>query len=533
MYYKEMQELKVLAITFKDANVDKQTVLFSLGQIAKSRSLEVSDEDLELIVEEVFCVNKKSYYPYNDLGNKECFIDMYGDELRFHADGGVWLCWDGAHWKVDSHGVMAQQCAEKSVQSMLDEEGSVIMAQELQKHYKASASRARINAFMSLAQKDERLYVSTDMLDADQMLLCCQSGTIDLRTGKLREYSKKDMITKMCGAIYDPNCKFPRFMKFLNEITCKDQDLIDYLQKVIGYSLSGLVKEQEIYFLVGEGANGKSTLIDILTALMGDYLKLTRAQTFERTKNRGVENDIAALCGARMVVASELDQGMVFSDATIKKLTGDEKVTARYLFKEFFDYVITYKIFILANHKPIIKDTTHAMWRRIRVIPFDYIVPEEKIDPFLKEKIISDELPGILAWAVKGFLKYQQEGLKPPQAVLIASEKFCKECNQLARFVEECCVIDKNASTYNKVLRKYYADWCHQMSHETISQGAFSECLAAMGIWSKRDGKNGETVWHGVALKMFWEDDEDGEENTQTDDHATDHAGCECNTESV
>lgn len=528
MYYKEMQELKVLATTFKDANVDKQTVLFSLEQIAKSRSLAISGEELELIVEEVFCANKKSYYPHNDLGNKERFIDMYGAELRFHADSGTWLRWDGARWKTDAHGVMAQQYAENSVQSMLEEEGGAAMSSELQKHYKASATRARINAFMALAQKDERLSVNADMLDSDQMLLCCQNGTIDLRTGKLSEYSKKDLITKMCGAIYDPNCKIPRFLKFLNEVTCRDQELIDYLQKVIGYSLTGIVKEQEIYFLVGEGANGKSTLIDILTALMGDYLKLTHAQTFEHTKNRGIENDIAALRRARMVVASELDQGMVFSDATIKKLTGDEKVTARYLFKEFFDYVITYKIFILANHKPIIKDTTHAMWRRIRVIPFDYIVPEEKKDLFLKEKIIRDELPGILAWAVKGCIKYQQEGLKPPMAVLKASEKFRKDSNQLARFVEECCMVDENATTYNKVLRKYYAEWCHQMSYDPISQGAFSECLSAMGIWSKRDGKNGETVWHGVALKVFWEGDEDGEACTQADDHATDYAGSGC-----
>lgn len=521
MHQKDVQRLKSLATAFKTAGLEKQTVLTTLTQLVQTEALPFSEDDVANLVDEIFDPDKKKTYLYNDLGNKERFIDMYEDVVRYDSDAGCWIVWDDCRWKKDSHGVAVQALAEKSVHAMIAPFS--VIPEELERHYKSTATRSRINAFLALAQRDERMCVNTAMLDADPMLLCCKNGTIDLRTGKLREFSPNDMITKMCNVEYDPDCEIPRFTQFLKDITCNDKSLQDYLQKLIGYSLTGLTIEQELYFFMGSGANGKSTLVDVLNALMGEYGKMTRAQTFEQTRNRGVENDIAALSGARLVMASELDQGMVFSDSVIKKLTGDEKVTARFLYKEFFEHTITYKIFILANHKPVIKDTTYAMWRRIRVIPFDYTVPKKKLDPTLKNKIIAEELPGILAWAVEGCIKYQREGLIPPKKVVKASEMFRKESNQLARFVEECCVLDKKAKIYNKDLRNVYADWCRHMAHQPISQGAFSECLQALGLDSKRAGKKGETVWKGICLKGDGGDDI-VETTEKANDHATDYA---------
>ena len=500
MYYQDVQKLKSIATPLKEAAVSKEATLGILTQFVSTNGIDATDEDLRLIVDEVFVESIQKRYEWTDLGNKERFVDRYGQKVRFYGEQGYWLVWDGTRWKADAQGIEIQTFAEESVQAILEMEDAT-NSKEVRKHYKSSATHTKIKAFLALAQKDSRVHVKAESLDRDPMLLCCQNGTLDLSTGKLREFAPSDMITKMSGTAYDPTCPTPLFSKFVNEIVCGDVELLNYIQKVIGYSLTGKTSEQELYFWTGKGANGKSTLLSILLAMMGDYAKSTRAKTFAKKPSSAVENDLAALHGARMVSASELDAGTVFSDSTIKSLTGDDAISARFLFKEYFEYLPTFKIIIAANHKPIIYDTTYAMWRRIRVVPFCYTATEEEKDIYLKDKIIARELPGVLAWAVEGCIKYQNEGLIPPRCVIEATEKFRQESNPIGQFVEDCCVVGSDKSVYNMTLRNFYADWCKAMSCPPIAQGKFTEALEAKGFVERRSGANGETVWHGVGLK--------------------------------
>ena len=500
MYYQDVQKLKNLATSLKEMGLDKDSVLDTLTKTIGSNGIDATNEDIRLIVDEVFIDPLRKRYELTDLGNKERFLDLYGKKIRFYSNCDRWLVWDGARWVEDTYGILIQSFAEESVKSILKMDNAFNW-DAVQKHHKTSATRTKINAFLALAQKDSCVNVKADALDHDPMLLCCQNGTLDLSTGKLREFAPSDMITKMCGTAYNPTCPTPLFSKFICEIVCGDVELLSYIQKIIGYSLTGKTSEQELYFWTGKGANGKSTLLSILLAMMGDYAKSTRAKTFAKKPSSAVENDLAALCGARMVATSELDAGTVFSDSTIKSLTGDDAISVRFLFKEYFHYVPTYKIIIAANHKPTIYDTSYAMWRRIRVIPFDYTASEEEKDIYLKDKIIANELPGVLAWAVEGCLKYQREGLIPPSSVLAATERFKEESNPMGIFLMDCCVIGEEQSAYNKILRNRYTDWCKKMACQPISQAQFSEALEALGFAKKRGGTHGEYVWYGVGLR--------------------------------
>lgn len=500
MYYQDVQRLKSIATPLKEAGLPKESAVSILTQFAIANGIDVTVEDLRLLVDEVFVESIPKRYEWTDLGNKERFVDRYGQKIRFFGEQGYWLVWDGTRWKVDAQGIETQTFAEDSVQAILEMEDAT-NSKEVRKHYKSSATYTKIKAFLALAQKDSRLNVKAESLDRDPMLLCCKNGTLDLVTGKLREFAPSDMITKMCDTVYDPLCPTPLFTKFVNEIVCGDMELLNYIQKTLGYCLTGKTSEQELYFWSGQGSNGKSTLLSIMAAAMGEHAKHTRSKTFAKKSSSAVENDLAALCGARMVIASELDAGTVFSDSTIKSLTGDETISTRFLFKEYFEYLPTFKIIIAANHKPVIYDTTYAMWRRIRVVPFSFTASEDEKDIYLKDKIIARELPGVLAWAVEGCMKYQKEGLTPPQCVIEATEKFRKESNPLEQFVEDCCVVGGDKSVYNMTLRNFYADWCKAMSCSPIAQGKFTEALEAMGLEKRRDGIHGEYVWHGVGLK--------------------------------
>lgn len=500
MYYQDVQKIKNLATSLKEMGLDKASVQDTLAKTIGSNGIDATNEDIRLIVDEVFLDPQKKCYELTDLGNKERFLDLYGKKIRFHGNRDRWLVWDGARWVEDTYGIMVQSFAEESVRSILEMENASNVG-AVQKHHKASATRTKINSILALAQKDSCVNVKADDLDHDPMLFCCMNGTLDLSTGKLREFAPHDMITKMCGTAYDLTCPTPLFTKFIREVVCGDVELLDYIQKIIGYGLTGKISEQELYFWVGKGANGKSTLLGILLAMMGDYAQSTRAKTFAKKPSSAVENDLAALCGARMVATSELDAGTVFSDSIIKSLTGDDAISARFLFKEYFQYIPSYKIIIAANHKPTIYDTSYAMWRRIRVIPFDYTASEEEKDIYLKDKIIANELPGVLAWAVEGCLKYQREGLIPPSSVLAATERFKEESNPMGIFLMDCCVIGEEQSAYNKILRNRYTDWCKKMACQPISQAQFSEALEALGFAKKRGGTHGEYVWYGVGLR--------------------------------
>jgi len=212
--------------------------------------------------------------------------------------------------------------------------------------------------------------IRSEDLDRDVWLLNCESGTVNLKTGKLQAHSPKDFITKLCSAHMDPACAIPLWMQLLCKVTKDDKNMQRYIQKALGYALTGDTSEQAIFILYGTGSNGKSTLLNVFADMLGGYAQTTPADTFMQKKNDAVSNDIARLKGARFVAAIEMEEGKRMAEALIKSMTGGDKLVTRFLYGEFFEYVPQFKVFLAVNHKPIIRDTTNSIWRRIKLIPF-------------------------------------------------------------------------------------------------------------------------------------------------------------------
>jgi putative DNA primase/helicase len=337
----------------------------------------------------------------------------------------------------------------------------------------------------------------------DKYKLNCANGIVDLKTGKMLPHDKSAFMTKNTGISYDPKASCPTWIQFLESVFIVDdevkQDVIEFLQKSIGYALTGDTSEQVVFFLWGTGRNGKSTFINTVKTLFGDYAKQTNSDTFTTKYNdNGINNDIARLQGSRFVSAVESEDGQRLSESLIKQLTGGEPVTARFLRKEFFEFIPQFKIFFTTNYKPVIKGDDEGIWRRIRLIPFDITIPIEKVDKHLPEKL-QDELPGILRWAVDGCLKWQKEGLGEPETVKEATSAYKEEMDLLSNFLNDCCVVHPEARIKLNDLYKTYLDYCDENSEIPLKKVKFSNRLLIRGI-EKRKSTGNQTFFFGIGL---------------------------------
>ncbi|ROR03388.1 phage/plasmid primase, P4 family, partial [Desulfosoma caldarium] len=379
-----------------------------------------------------------------DLGNAKRFVAHHGANVRFCHLWGKWLLWDGTRWKCDETGYVRQLAkdvalsihreADVAEQNKVDE--NIVRA--IRKHAQKTEGSGRIQAMLFLAQSEVPAH--PDTMDKDPWLFNCLNGTIDLRTGELRPHDKRDMITKLAPVHYDPEAQCPRWLAFLEEIMDGDQDLIAYLQRFVGYALTGITKEQCFHIFWGSGANGKTTFLEAVQKIFGDYGQTTQADTFMVQRPGAVTNDVAKLRGARFVAAAESAEGRRLDEALIKRLTGGDTISARFLYAEPFEFKPQCKIVIATNHKPDIRGQTSAIWRRMRLVPFTVQIPPEEQDRELGQKLEA-ELPGILAWAVRGCLEWQRQGLQPPEAVTEATEGYRSEMDTIGDFIDECCVV--------------------------------------------------------------------------------------------
>ena len=359
--------------------------------------------------------------PFNttDLGNAERLVAQHGEDLRYCYPWAKWLVWDGKRWAVDAAGELERRAVE-TVRAIYAEAEAAPDSDErrrIAKHAMASESRARIEAMMALARSQPSVPVAPDDLDADPWILNVQNGTIDLRTGALRPHRHEDLITKVVPVEYDPDAHAPRFAQFLREIFDGDEDLISFVRRFAGYSLTGSTAERAFAILHGSGKNGKTTLVELLRDVLGNYAINTDTETILRKKYTGVGNDVAALKGARFVSAAEVEQGRALAEAKVKNLTGTDTVTARFLFAEPFDFRPEFKLWLSTNNKPIIRGTDDAIWDRIRLIPFTRRFKGRDADTRLPEKLRA-EMPGVLRW---GWSRVVLSGSVPAWACRIRS----------------------------------------------------------------------------------------------------------------
>lgn len=440
--------------------------------------------------------------PYTDLGNAERFVDQYVSVIKYCHPFKAWFVWNPAEgrWKQDANGY-CYRIAKDVVRRIPVEAQRAPTQQKLKQGYNwafVCENRSHLIGMIDLAQSDKRIIIAPTDLDANDYLFNLQNGTFNLKTLEIQEHKKSDNISRLAPYDYKPHATCPLFLKYLDRIFKnrkeRKEETISYLQRAVGYTLTGLTQEQCLFLLYGSGANGKSVFLDVLNALTGEYGTVAQSKSF--TTNHGeINNDIAALSGKRMVCASENSSDTNLDESLIKQLTGGEEICARFLHQEFFTYKPKFKIWWGFNHPPAINDMTNSIWRRIKIIPFEEILPENEWDKKLAEKLISSELPGIFNWAISGLREYYKAGLNPPTVVTKATSDYKMEQDILHDFVFECCEIPlpdesfgKSRTTKASELYNAYKTWnSYNGDEKPMSSTKFGRLLKDKGFSKVRD----------------------------------------------
>ncbi len=349
---------------------------------------------------------------------------------------------------------------------------------------------------IAAARTEEGIAVTPSAFDRDPWLLNVANGTLDLRSGVLRPADRADRLTKLAPVAYDPAARCPTWLTFLDRVLDGKAEVIAFLQRAVGYSLTGDISEHCLFLLFGTGRNGKSTFLETLSATLGDYAMTTPTDTLLVRREGGIPNDLARLPGARLVSASESEAGRNLAEALVKQLTGGDTISARFLQAEFFDFKPSFKLWFRTNHKPTIKGTDDGIWSRIKLIPFTQRIPDSEMDKRLPERLVA-ELPGILTWAIDGCLAWQREGLGTPTAVAQATAEYRGEMDVLATFLADCCEVGPDHRCTAKELYGAYTRWAEESGERVASQKAFGLRLAERGFVSAR-AHGGVRLWAGL-----------------------------------
>ena len=348
-------------------------------------------------------------------------------------------------------------------------------------------------------QARHHLSVDHGKLDAEPDTINARGNVIDLRTGNVRRTQPRDYITKSMDADYEPSALCPQFDAFLDRIMKGSLELKDYLQRAVGYSLTGHTREQCFFIAHGAGANGKSVFLNLIKKLMGNYALTTPMTSLVGGKNSsGASNDIARLRGARFVSATEGEANQKLRESLIKQFTGGDTVSARFLFQEFFDFTPTFKLWMATNHKPQVSGADPATWRRIHLIPFNVVIPPAEQDGELPSKL-ENELPGVLNWAIEGSVDWYRNGLMPPAEVLAATEQYRSEMDGFSRFLKDGAVIEQAGERVGKShLYAAYSQWCTDEGVEALAQSEFGSRMKRGGYRESRT--NAARYWQGLML---------------------------------
>ncbi len=442
-----------------------------------------------------------------DIGNAQRMVHLFGEELRYCMLWKRWLVWDGKRWRVDDTAAV-WRFAKKTVAGIYGEAKQASDENkriELAKWAMQSERLNHIEAMIKLAATDENIIISPDSLDSDHFLLNVSNGTVDLRTGTLREHCRDDLVTKLAPVDYDASAKMDRTMEWLRKIMQNSTELIEFIKRMVGYSLTGDISEQMLPICYGTGANGKSTLLGLIQDLLGDYATSTPTNTLMVKRGDTIPNDLAALNGARFVTAMEIEDGQRFSESLVKQLTGGDIISARFMRGEFFTFKPQFKIWMAVNHKPMIRGIDNGIWRRIRLVPFNVSIPEAEQDRSLPIRL-REESPGLLAWAVEGCLEWQRNGLSVPDAVKDATNSYKNEMDIVGQFINECCFLAESASVQSSKLFEAWRGWAQKNGENERNNKWLTNVLAEKGYQKK--SRNSGAWWLGIGLKIAGDEEE-------------------------
>ncbi|GAA0359189.1 phage/plasmid primase, P4 family [Streptomyces turgidiscabies] len=438
---------------------------------------------------------------FTDDGNALLYAGHVAEQLRYVPERGMWLTWDRWRWSWDEagHSVELGRALIRDLDTRRFADNEDVL-KAARKHKQASLSRNRIGSMLGLAQSDRRLVVRIGTLDAAPRHLCTPGGIVDLTTGAITPCTPEAMHTRSALLAPDPHHPTPRWDAFLTDTFGGDLDMIGFVQRLAGYSASADTGTHVFPFLHGAGQNGKSVLMDVLRHLLGDYAGPAPAGFLMAGKQEHSE-EIARLQGLRLVVSSEIDPSARFDEAKLKELTGGDTLTARYMHQGFFEFEPTHHLWLMGNHQPRVKAGGNSFWRRLRLVPFAHIVPEDKKVENLAQLLVDEEGPGILAWIIAGArAHFAGGGLREPDSVKSATEAYAAEEDHIGRFLEDCCVRGPIAHVRTETgrVRSTYEAWCHTEGEQAMDARTFGRELKARGI--VRKPSSGKYFYAGLGL---------------------------------
>jgi putative DNA primase/helicase len=411
---------------------------------------------------------------FSDDALADAFAERHQHDLRF-APWGRWLHFDGRCWKQDDTLITFDRVRMLCREATGD-------CREMRVRMSVASAKT-VAAVEKLAKADRRLAATVDQWDADPWLLNTPGAVIDLRTGVSRPPRATDYMTKTTAVSPGGDC--PLWKSFIERITDGDPDLARYLQRAMGYALTGITREHATFFCYGTGANGKSVLIGTVSDIAGGYHRQAPIETFTASKNERHPTDLAGLQGARIVTSIETEEGRNWAEAKIKALTGGDKISARFMRQDFFEYLPKFKLIITGNHKPGLRCVNEAIRRRFHLIPFAVTIPPEERDQHLSEKL-NAEWPGILAWMLEGCLAWQREGLSPPAAVRDATDAYLADEDALGNWINDACERDLQAWESSTSLFNSWKSWAERSGEPIGSQKAFVQGLESHGLTRQR-----------------------------------------------
>jgi P4 family phage/plasmid primase-like protien len=435
-----------------------------------------------------------------DVGNGQRLARAFGDRLLYCYDKKTWLYYERGRWAEDGGARIDTLCKQVSA-AMIQESAAALAkngddddAKRLHVWAIKSASKERIVAMERMARSE--LPVDAAALDADPYALNVLNGTIDLRTGRLRPADPADLLCKQAPVPYEPAATAPEFEKFVREILPNDETRA-YVQRALGYTLTGDTSEHAFFILFGRGSNGKTTFMNIVKAAMGDYAYTADMEAFIDSNNPNASREEKAqMPGKRLVMASEMQQGAPLNEQFIKNATGGEAIRGRALYQNSFEFTPQMKVFLYMNHLPRVRGTDHGMWRRIKALPFKTTIEEERKDKDLPKRVIKNELPGVLRWLVEGCLDWQRKGLGTCAEVTEATARYRRDQDVFALWFEDECTTDGALGDLRApvgLVWSKYLDWCQRNGSRPLGKNEFQNRLAdeygTAAPWRFRGGK--------------------------------------------
>ena len=445
---------------------------------------------------------KNQRYAWTDLGAGNLFADVHKDVARFNPDRGIWYAFTGKRWEADTGNLHVHELAKRLADALTLYALSLEDERTREDYVKFCARWQRRSFRETIVKEAASVHpVSLAAFDADLFAFNCQNGTLNLRNFTFHAHTPADMLTKLAGVAYDPDARCERWERFIDEVMCGDHERAQYLQKALGYALTGDASRECFFVLFGPTSrNGKGTCMETYARLMGDYARAASPDTIAQRQTPhggGPSEDIARLAGARFVNISEPDKRLVLSAAKVKTLTGNDTISARFLNENSFEFRPAFKLFVNTNYLPQTTDTTLFSSGRVRVLPFERHFEPHEQDQWLKSTLTTpSNLSGILNWCIDGLTMLEEKGFDPPASVLAATDAYAHKSDRIAQFLEDETMPDPNADAQLSAVYARYTSWCESNGCKAESLANFKDRLAGQrGITIRRKRPRGSGQW--------------------------------------